>query len=129
MYQYLIELLLGLLTGLFLGITGIAPSPLLLLALDMFKIGDYISNLGTIIFLNLFPITLGSFYEFYKAKKINYSMGFILLFSIIMGSYFGSKFVVNDKYKLSKKTIKYITSAIGFTIFISFLISAHYEKA
>jgi uncharacterized membrane protein YfcA len=128
MNQYIIELVLGILAGLFLGITGLAPTGLVLLALDFFKIGDYVSNLGTILFLNIFPITIGSVWEFYKSKKINYNMGFVLLLSIIVGSYLGSKMVVGDKNKLSTKTIKYITSGLGFLIFILFLISAHYEK-
>jgi uncharacterized membrane protein YfcA len=128
MNQYIIEIILGVLCGLILGITGIPATGLILLALEYFKIGDYINNLGSILFLNLFPITIGSVWEFYKSKKINFTLGFILLFSIIFGSYIGSKFVVNEKYKLTKKTIKYITSVLGFTIFVSFLISAQYEK-
>ncbi len=127
MNQYIIEVVLGVLCGLFLGITGIAPTGLLLLALDFLNIGDYITNLGSIIFLNLFPITIGSVWEFYKSNKINYSMGFLLGVSIIIGSYFGSKMVVKDKNKLSKKTIKYITSILGFVIGFTFLLSAYYS--
>ena len=80
MNQYIIETILGLAAGLFLGITGIAPTGLVLLILDYFNIGNYITNLGTVLFLNLFPITIGSVWEFYKSDKINYNMGFILLF-------------------------------------------------
>jgi|694.fasta_scaffold33525_5 uncharacterized membrane protein YfcA len=128
MNQYIIELILGLLCGAFLGITGIAPTGIVLLVLDYFNIGDYITNLGTILFINLFPITVGSVWEFYKAKKIDYTMGLILFLSIVFGGFLGSKLVVDDKYKLSEKTIKYITSAVGFVIGICFLISAQYEK-
>lgn len=128
MNQYIIETILGLAAGLFLGITGIAPTGLVLLILDYFNIGNYITNLGTVLFLNLFPITIGSVWEFYKSDKINYNMGFILLFTIIIGSYLGSKLVLGDKYKLTKKTIKYITSLLGFVIGITFLISAYNEK-
>jgi uncharacterized membrane protein YfcA len=128
MNQYIVELILGLIAGIFLGITGIPAIGLILLILDYLKIGDYKSNLGSILFLNLFPITIGSIYEFYKANKINYNLGFILLFSIIIGSFFGSKMVVGEKNKLSTKTIKYITSALGFIIAIAFFISAQYEK-
>jgi uncharacterized membrane protein YfcA len=128
MNQYIIELLIGLICGIFLGITGIPAVGLILLVLDYLKIGDYTSNLGSILFINLFPITIGSIFEFYKADKINYSLGFILLFSIIIGSFLGSKLVVGEKNKLSTKTIKYITSALGFIIFIGFLLGAQYEK-
>lgn len=128
MNQYIIELLLGLVAGIFSGITGIMPAGVLLLAFDLLNIGTYKSNLGAIALLNLFPISLGSFFNFYKTKNINYSMGIILLFSIIIGGYLGSKLVVDKKFELSKKTIKYITSILGFVICISFLVSAYYEK-
>ncbi len=126
MNQYLIELILGTICGLFLGITGIAPTSLILLALDYFGIGNYITNLGTILFLNLFPLTLGSVWEFYKAKQINFNMGLVLLFSIIIGSFIGSKMVVGDsRLTLSEKSIKYITSVLGFIIGIVFFFSAY----
>ena len=128
MNQYIVELILGLLAGVFSGITGILPVGLLLIIFDFFNIGDYKSNLGAIALINLFPISIGSFWEFFKKDKINYSMGLILLASIVTGGYFGTKIVVNEKYNLSKKTIKYITSGLGFTIWILFLISAYYEK-
>jgi len=128
MNQFIVEFILGLLCGMFLGVTGVAPTGLVLLALDYFKIGNYITNLGTIIFLNLFPITIGSAWEFYKTKQIDFTMGLILLCSIVSGSYMGSKLVVGEKSKLTKKHIKYITSALGFVMFVSFLISAQYEK-
>jgi len=128
MNQFLIESILGLMTGLFLGITGIAPIGLVLIALDVLKIGDYKSNLGTILFLNLFPITIGSVFEFYKAKQINFSLGLILLVSIILGSFIGSKYVVGEKNIFSTKAIKYITAYLSFFVGIVFLISAYYEK-
>ena len=127
MNQYIIELFLGLTTGAFLGITGIAPTGLVLILLEYFKIGEYKSNLGAILLINLFPLTIGSIYEFYESKSINYELGIILLFSVIIGSYFGSKIVVGSGFKLSVKQIKYITSCLGFTIFILFLNSAYYE--
>ena len=128
MNQYIIELILGLFAGLFFGITGILPVGILLILFDYLKIGNYTSNLGAIALLNLFPISAGSFSEFFRTNKINYSMGYILLLSIITGGFFGGKLVTNDKFKLSKKTIKYITSALGFLIGILFLISAQSDK-
>ena len=128
MNQYIIELFLGLFCGLFLGITGIAPTGIILILLAYFKIGEYKSNLGAILLLNMFPLTIGSIYDFYKSKSINFELGFILLFSVIVGSYLGSKTVVGNGYKLSIKQIKYITAYLGFVIFILFLNSAYYEK-
>ena len=128
MNQFLVESILGLLCGLFLGITGVAPTGLVLIALDVLKIGDYKSNLGAILFLNLFPITLGSVYDFYKSKQINFTLGTVLLLTIMSGSFIGSKFVAGDKCTLSTKMVKYITSFMGFVVGIVFLYSAYYEK-
>jgi len=130
MNQVLIETILGLLTGLFLGITGVAPTGIILIALDYLKIGDYKSNLGSILFLNLFPITFGSVFQFYKSKQINFSLGFILLFSVIIGSFIGSKFVAGDKkFTISTKIIKYTTAYLSFITGIFFLFSAYYDNS
>jgi uncharacterized membrane protein YfcA len=78
-------------------------------------------------FLNLFPYTITSFYQFYKTNNINYHLGWILLFSIIIGSHIGSKYVVGKGIQLSIKQIKYISAALGLIMCILFLISAYYE--
>ena len=128
MNQYIIEAVLGLISGIFLGITGILPVGLIVIILDYLNIGDYRSNLGAILFINLFPYTIGSVYEFYKTKNIHYSLAWILLLSIILGSYIGSKYVVGGGFKLSIKQIKYISAIIGLTMFFLFFTSAYYEK-
>ena len=128
MNQYIIEVILGLISGLFLGITGILPVGIILIVLDYLNIGDYRTNLGAIMFLNLFPYTISSFYEFYKTKNINYNLGLILLFSTIVGSYIGSKYVVGKGFKLSVKQIKYISAVLGLVMCILFFLSAYYEK-
>ena len=128
MNQYIIEAILGLISGIFLGVTGILPIGIILIALDYLNIGDYISNLGAILFLNLFPVTIGSIYEFYKSKKINFSLAWILLLSIILGSYIGSKYIVGAGFKLSVKQIKYVSAILALIMMIVFFISAYYEK-
>ena len=127
MNQYIIELILGLAAGILSGATGILPIGVLLLIFDYLGIGNYKSNLGAIALLNLFPISIGSFWNFYKTNNVNFSMGFILLLSIITGAYFGSILVVDKRYELSKKQINYLTSVLGFTIGITFLIAAQRE--
>jgi len=126
--RFIIEMIVGLICGIFLGITGIPPTGLVILALDYFKIDDYTRILGTVIFINLFPISIGSAVDFYKAQKINYIMGIILFLSIVLGGFLGSKLVLNKNYKLSKKTIKYLTFILALLSSIGFLISAQYEK-
>jgi len=128
MIQYIIELIFGIIAGIFLGITGMPATGFILLGLDYLKINNYKSILGSVLFLNLFPISIGSVLEFYKTGNIDFTMGWILLFSIITGSYLSSKFVVGSKKKLSNKNIKYITAYFTFVMAILFLISAYYEK-
>jgi uncharacterized membrane protein YfcA len=128
MIEYFIEFLFGLFSGGFLGITGIAPLGLLIIAFDYLGIGDYKTNLGSIIFLNLFPISIGAVYQFWKAKKINFKMGFVLLISVILGSFISSHFVVKKDKPLSIKTIKYITASLGLLISCVYFYSAYNEK-
>ena len=127
MNQYIIEAILGLICGVFLGITGILPVGIILIVLDYLNIGDYISNLGAILFLNLFPFSVGSIYEFYKTNNINYQLGWILIFSIIVGSYISSKYIVGKGFKLSVKQIKYVSAILALIMMIVFFISAYYE--
>ena len=112
-----------------MGVTGIPANGFILLGLDYFKVNDYKSILGSILFLNLFPISLGSVWEFYKAGKIDFVMGWILLITLMIGSYISSKFVVSGKNQLSNKTIKYITAYFSFFTGILFLLSAQYDKS
>jgi uncharacterized membrane protein YfcA len=128
MNEFLIKSTLGLIYGLFLGTTGIAPTGLVLLILDMFNFGDYKSNLGAIFLINLFPLSTGSFYEFYKSNQIDFSLAFILLFTTIIGAFIGSKFVAGEKALITTKTIKYITAYLSLFVGGSFLYSAYYEK-
>jgi uncharacterized membrane protein YfcA len=128
MYIFLTEIIFGLISGIILSITGIPPFPLITFFLDYFKIGDPITNLGTIVFLNLFPNSIGGVYQFYKNNKINYLLCFVLFISTVIGSFLGSNLIFSNGHKLSLKNIKYITSGTGFVIFIIYLFSAYYEK-
>ena len=129
MIEYIIEFLLGLLSGGFLGITGFAPLGLLIIVFDYLGIGDYKTNLGSILFLNLFPISIGSVYQFYKEKKINFSLGFVLTASVMIGSYISSTIFLDKEKNISPKVLKYITSALGFSIGIIYFTSAYYHDS
>jgi uncharacterized membrane protein YfcA len=129
MNQLLIELTIGLVAGLYLGVTGIAPIGLILIALEFFKIGDYTTNLGSVLFLNLFPISIGSVYQFYKEKKINFSLGIILTMSVMIGSFISSKIFLDKEKKISPKMLKYITSALGFSLGFIYFISAYFHDS
>ncbi len=129
MNEFLVEIILGLLGGLFLGVTGIAPLALILVALEFLKIGDYKTNLGSILFVGLFPLTTGSVYEFYKAKNINFKLGSILTITGMIGSFISSKFFLDKEKNISPKILKYITSTLGFSIGIIYFISAYFHDS
>jgi len=127
MIGYIIEFIFGLIGGIFMGITGIPGLAVVMLALDYFKVNEYKKILGAILFINLFPITVGSVVEFYKNKSIDFSMGIILLISTIIGGYMGSKLAFGSN-KLSYKSIKYITAAFSIITGVLFYISAIYDE-
>jgi uncharacterized membrane protein YfcA len=128
MNQYIIEFIFGLLSGCLMGITGIPGLPLLVLIFDYYKLDSYKKILGAILFVNLFPISAGSVWQFYKCDKIDFKMGWIILFTTIIGGYIGSKLVLTGKNELSNKSIKYISAIFSLLTAILFFISAYYEK-
>ena len=97
--------------------------------MEFFKIGDYKTNLGSILFLNLFPISIGSVYQFYKGKKINFSLGIVLAASVMIGSFISSTFFLDNEKNISPKMLKYITSTLGFSIGIIYFTSAYYHDS
>jgi uncharacterized membrane protein YfcA len=127
MNHHIIEFIIGIISGTILGITGISSTGVIILAIDALGIYDYKSIVGTILFISLFPISIGAAWEFNRAKKMNINMGYVLLFSIILGGFLGSKLVFHKDIKLTNKSMKLITSGIGFFTSLLFLISAYYE--
>lgn len=128
MLDYIIYTLFGLISGFCLGTTSFNPVGLILLVLSALNIGDYKSNLGALMVLNVFPISIGSFFEFYKSGLINWSLALTLCLTVTLGSYLGSKIITNKKYTISNKVIQYFTGYVSILIGIVFLIGARYEK-
>ena len=112
-----------------MGLTGIPPNAFIILLSDFSKIEDYKTIIGTTLFINLFPLTFASVYEFYKNDKINYTMGIILFITIILGSYISSYSLFYFKHFFSVKHIKGINVIISFIIFALFSYSYYYEKS
>ena len=125
MFNTIIICLVGLISGLLLGLTGILPLGFFILLFKYLDVGDYKTILGTVLYVILFPLSIGSVFEFYKAKKINFLVGNILLVTMVIGSYIGSKLVLDEHFKLTEKTIKYITAIMTFVASILFFIAAY----
>jgi len=102
---------------------------LILIALEFLKIGNYKTNLGSIIVLHLFPLSIGSVYEFYKAKNVNFKLSGLLALSIMTGSCISSKLFLAKEKIISPKILKYITSGVGFTIGITYFLSGYFHDS
>ena len=125
MFNTIFICLIGIITGLISGITGFFPLGLFIVLFKYLNVGDNQTIIGTVLYVLLFPLTIGSIWQFYKKKKINFLIGNILLISIMVGSYFGSKLVLNEKFQLTEKKIGYFTSLITFIASIIFFTNAY----
>ena len=113
MMNIILICLIGIIIGLITGVTGVLFSGFAVVALKYLDVGDYKTILGTVLYILLFPLSICSTIEFYKAKKINFFVGNLLLITFIIGGYIGSKLVLNDYYNLSEKKIKYISAILS----------------
>ena len=116
---------IGIILGIISGITGILFTGFPILALKYLDVGDYKTIIGTTLYILLFPLSIGSVIEFYKAKKINFFVGNLLLITVIIGSYFGSKLLLEERFKFTEKKIKYITAILLFFAGILFFMEAY----
>jgi uncharacterized membrane protein YfcA len=113
-------ILIGLVFGIMVGTTGFFPGgfiALLLYNLGVFN--DFKLCLGTVLFILALPFSIGGIYEYHKAGKIDYKIGFILFITAAFGSYLGAKYTFY--YKPSDKIIEYAQGIIALIIaFFSF---------
>jgi uncharacterized membrane protein YfcA len=116
-------ILVGLVFGIMVGTTGIFPGGFIALILYNFGIfTDFKICLGTVLFLFAMPFSIGGIYEYHKAGKIDYKIGFILFITAVLGSYLGGKYI--NYYNFSDKTIKYAQAVISLIITIVTVYSA-----
>lgn len=118
-------IMIGIVSGVLMGVTGILPLGFFILLFKYLGVGDHKTIIGTVLYVILFPLTIGSVWEFYKAKKINFVAGNTLMVGMIIGSFYGSKLVLDERFQLSEKTIKYMTAVMTFIASILFFISAY----
>ena len=107
-----------------MGLTGILPLGFFIILFKFLNVGDYKTIIGTTLYVMVFPLTFGSVWEFYKAKKLNFFVGNVLIITMVIGSYFGSKLVIDEHFKLTEKTIKYISAVMTLTASIFFFITS-----
>jgi len=125
----IITSLLGLLGGFLSGFTGLTTTSIILVGLaTSHVITDYKTLLGTLLYVVAYPLSLGSVWEFYKQKKINFLLGNIIVVTMMIGSFIGTKIILSKNYHISTKFIKYISGIVSIIIGIYFFIDAYNSK-
>ena len=90
--------LIGLFAGIISGITGVGSAVVLLTLLNYFKlIENYTTLKGTILYTLLFPVSILSVYNYYKSGNVNIYVGTILVGSVVLGGFLGSKLILLSK--------------------------------
>ena len=117
-----VSVVLGLLCGFMSGFTGITPIGIILIGLlTSHFASDYKTLIGTLLYVIIFPISIGSVWLFYKNKKINFLLGNILIVTMIIGSFVGSKLILESGIKISDRFIKHVTGVIGIIVGLYFI--------
>ena len=95
MSNNILPIMIGVFAGIISGMTGMGSTILLLTLVYYFNvIDDYSTIKGTILYTLLFPITILSVYNYYKKGNVNIYIGTILVLSMIIGGYLGSKLIL-----------------------------------
>ena len=108
--------LIGLISGILTGITGIQYGILIPALLFTGIIPDINTAVGTLLYAMLPPVTLGGVYYYYKKGKVDIRKGNILMVTVFFSILLGAKI---STY-LSDKIIYLITSFLTLSISIFF---------
>ena len=121
MINTLIIAFLGIIAGVFSGLTGFNSSIILLPGILLANIYSYEGAIGLILYMALFPTTLFRILN-YKSE-INYYHGNILVIITLISTFFG---IYLTKY-ISKNTISIITGVSLILLGINSIINPFYK--
>jgi uncharacterized membrane protein YfcA len=106
---FLVLLIIGLAAGALSGVAGVGGGVIVIPAL-IFALGmTQFEAQGTSLAMMVPPIGIMAAYNYYQDGYINWKYALILALFFVIGSYFGSKFVLNIPQAAVKK---------GFAVFI-----------
>src|SRR5882724_9852575 len=109
-------LLLGIVTGILVGLLGIGGGIMLVPAMVHILHMDQHLAQGTSLFILLPPIGLGALRQYWKAGNVNLRAGILCVVGMTLGAYLGSKFAV----PMSAQRLKGLFG--GFLIFSAVLL-------
>ena len=116
--------MIGLFAGVVGGSLGLSSAPVLVPLLVILNITkNYRTAIGTAILTIIPPLSLLAIGEYYKKGEVNIHTSIILMFSVIIGNYFGS--LITTDTNISDKSIALLTSFVLGALSIFWLIMAN----
>jgi len=113
--NFLIVIIIGIVAGFFSSALGFGAGPIIVPGLLLFSIvKGYKLAIGTTILTIIPPLSVFACFNYYKNGFVNVKLAIVLMFSVIIGTIFGSQFTII----YSPKTIAYMSSFVMATISI-----------
>lgn len=124
MNKTIIFIIIGLISGIINGLTGLGHAGAILIGLTLTNtINNYSTIIGTTLYSQLLPVVAFGVWEFYKRGQIDFYAGNILLVSIIFSVFIGAWL----KQFVSDKITKIVTAILLLLTAFKFLINAYNE--
>jgi uncharacterized membrane protein YfcA len=124
MNNTIIFIIIGILSGIINGLTGLGHAGAILIGLTLSGVvNSYDTIVGTALYSQLFPVVAFGVWEFYKRKKIDYYAGNVILVCLLFSVFIGAWL----KQYVSSRYTKIITALLLLLTAFKFLQEAYYE--
>jgi len=124
MNNTIIFIIIGILSGIINGLTGLGHAGAILIGLTLSGvINSYDTMVGTALYSQLFPVVAFGVWEFYKRKQIDYYAGNVILVCLLFSVFIGAWL----KQYVSSRYTKIITAILLLLTAFKFLQDAYYE--
>lgn len=124
MNKTIIFIIIGLLSGVINGLTGLGHAGAILMGLTLSKtMSNYSTIIGTTLYSQLLPVVVFGVWEFYKRGQIDFYAGNILLVCLVFSVFIGAWL----KQFVSDKITKIITAILLLLTAFKFLLDAYSE--
>lgn len=124
MNNTIIFIIIGILSGIINGLTGLGHAGAILIGLTLSGVvNSYDTMVGTALYSQLFPVVAFGVWEFYKRKKIDYYAGNVILVCLLFSVFIGAWL----KQYISSRYTKIITALLLLLTAFKFLQEAYYE--
>jgi uncharacterized membrane protein YfcA len=124
MKNTVIFIIIGVISGIINGLTGLGHAGAILIGLTLSGvINSYDTMVGTALYSQLFPVVALGVWEFYKRKQIDYYAGNVILVCLVFSVFIGSWL----KQYISSRYTKLTTAFLLLLTAFKFLQDAYNE--